>query len=164
MSYITAENRAEHEKFMKIAIDLANLSIETGGGPFGAIVVKNGEVIARGSNSVTKLNDPTAHAEVQAIRNACSELNTFNLEGCVVYTSCEPCPMCLSAIYWAGIERVYFANTRQDAADIGFDDSLIYNEIPLAHSKRKIPAEQFMREEAIETFRLWSAKEDKVEY
>lgn len=149
---------------MQMAIDLANKSVATGGGPFGAVIVRNGEVVARGTNNVTKLNDPTAHAEVQAIRNACSELATFNLEGCTLYASCEPCPMCLSAIYWAGIDRIFYANTRADAAAIDFDDSLIYDEIPKSPTKRKIPAEQFMRDEALETFRLWREKEDKVEY
>lgn len=147
-----------------MAIDLANKSVATGGGPFGAVIVRNGEVVARGTNNVTKLNDPTAHAEVQAIRNACAELDTFNLEGCTLYASCEPCPMCLSAIYWAGIDRIFYANTRADAAAIDFDDSLIYDEIPKSPTKRKIPAEQFMRDEALETFRLWREKEDKVEY
>lgn len=161
---VSTESRAEHERFMKMAIELANLSVETGGGPFGAIVVKEGEIIARASNSVTKLNDPTAHAEVQAIRLACAELESFNLEGCVIYASCEPCPMCLSAIYWAGIERVYYANTRQDAADIGFDDSFIYDEIPLAPDKRRVPALQILHSEAMESFKLWQKKEDKTEY
>ncbi len=157
-------NHESHERFMRMAIELANMSVATGGGPFGALIVRNGEVVARGTNNVTKLNDPTAHAEVQAIRNACAELETFDLKGCTVYTSCEPCPMCLSAIYWAGVERVYYANTRTDAAAIHFDDSLIYDEIPKAPTERKIPAFQLMRDEALETFRLWQQKEDKVEY
>uniref|UniRef100_UPI004056F4B2 nucleoside deaminase n=1 Tax=Alistipes sp. TaxID=1872444 RepID=UPI004056F4B2 len=154
----------QDKAFMQQAIELANASVKQGGGPFGAVIVRDGELIARGSNSVTLLNDPTAHAEVQAIRAACQELKSFELKGCVVYTSCEPCPMCLSALYWAGVERIYYANTRDDAAAIGFDDSLIYTEIPKAPLQRRIPAEQFMREEALESFRLWEAKEDKVEY
>lgn len=153
-----------HRKFMEQAIALANESVKEGGGPFGAVIVRNGEVVAGGSNSVTLLNDPTAHAEVQAIRKACAKLGSFNLAGCVVYTSCEPCPMCLSALYWAGVERIYYANTRQDAADIHFDDSLIYEQIPLDPAKRLIPAEQLMREEALESFRLWENKSNKVEY
>lgn len=158
------ENQEQHKRFMQMAIELANMSVATGGGPFGSIIVRNGEVIARGTNNVTKLNDPTAHAEVQAIRNACAELEDFNLKGCTLYASCEPCPMCLSAIYWAGIERIYYANTREDAAAINFDDSLIYEQIPLAPNKRQIPAEQLLRDEALKTFRLWQQKEDKVEY
>lgn len=158
------KNQEQHERFMRMAIELANLSVQTGGGPFGAVIVRNGEVVARGTNNVTKLNDPTAHAEVQAIRNACAELENFNLKGCTVYTSCEPCPMCLSAIYWAGIERIYYANTREDAAAIDFDDSLIYEQIPLAPTRRQIPAEQLLRNEALESFRLWQQKSDKVEY
>ncbi len=158
------EKQEQHRQWMQQAIDLANESVARGGGPFGAIIVRDGEVVARGANSVTLLNDPTAHAEVQAIRAACQKLNTFHLAGCVVYTSCEPCPMCLSALYWAGVERIYFANTRDDAASIGFDDSLIYDQIPLPPTRRRIPAEQLMRQEALTTFRLWQTKEDKVEY
>lgn len=158
------EQQEQHRQWMQQAIDLANESVARGGGPFGAIIVRDGEVVARGTNSVTLLNDPTAHAEVQAIRAACQKLNTFHLTGCVVYTSCEPCPMCLSALYWAGVERIYFANTRDDAASIGFDDSLIYDQIPLPPTRRRIPAEQLMRREALATFRLWQTKVDKVEY
>ncbi len=153
-----------HRKFMQRAIELANESVERGGGPFGALIVRDNEVVAEGSNSVTLLNDPTAHAEVQAIRAACQKMADFNLKGCVVYTSCEPCPMCLSALYWAGVERIYYANTREDAAAIDFDDSLIYEQIPLAPDRRIIPAEQLMRQEAMETFLRWTAKSDKVEY
>ncbi|MBE6196948.1 MAG: nucleoside deaminase [Rikenellaceae bacterium] len=158
------QNQEQHERFMRMAIELADMSVATGGGPFGAVIVRDGEVVARGTNNVTKLNDPTAHAEVQAIRHACAELETFNLKGCTVYTSCEPCPMCLSALYWAGVDRIYYANTRSDAAAIDFDDSLIYDEIPKAHTERQIPAFQLLREEALHTFRLWQQKEDKVEY
>ncbi len=154
----------QQKDFMRRAIQLADASVVAGGGPFGAVIVRNGEVVAEGSNSVTLLNDPTAHAEVQAIRSACQKLGSFNLEGCEVYTSCEPCPMCLSAIYWAGIARIYYANTRKEAAAINFDDSLIYDEIPLAPTERRIPALQLLSEEAIHTFRLWTEKSDKVEY
>ncbi|MBR2424236.1 MAG: nucleoside deaminase, partial [Tidjanibacter sp.] len=126
-------------KFMRMAIELSKESVAKGGGPFGAVIVRDDQVIATGSNSVTLLNDPTAHAEVSAIRAACQAVGDFNLKGCVIYSSCEPCPMCLSAIYWAGIERIYYANNREDAAAIGFDDALIYDQIPLAPTKRTIP-------------------------
>lgn len=149
---------------MRIAIELSELSVKTGGGPFGAVVVRNGEIVARGSNSVTKLNDPTAHAEVSAIRAACKALGTFSLKGCTIYSSCEPCPMCLSAIYWAGIDKIYYAGTREDAAAIDFDDSLIYEQIPLKPSERIIPSLPMMRDEAQRAFRMWEAKEDKTEY
>jgi len=134
------------------------------GGPFGAIVVKDGKIVGVGNNKVTSSNDPTAHAEVVAIRDACKKLNTFQLDGCVIYTSCEPCPMCLGAIYWARPDKVYYANTREDAAQIGFDDDFIYNEINLPMEKRKIPFEQISREEALKVFRQWSEKSDKTEY
>lgn len=149
---------------MQQAIELANESVKQGGGPFGAIIVRDGELIARGSNSVTLLNDPTAHAEVQAIRAACRELESFELKGCVVYTSCEPCPMCLSAIYWAGISRIFYGNTKSDAKAINFDDSFIYDEIALPHSMRSIPCNNIMREEALTAFRAWEAKIDKTLY
>ena len=136
-------------KFMELAIALSEKSVAEGGGPFGAVVVRRGEVVATGTNSVTLLNDPTAHAE---------------LEECEIYSSCEPCPMCLSAIYWAGIRKIYFANTREDAKRIGFDDSFIYDQIPLAPSRRTVPSEEMMRAEALQAFRLWERKEDKVEY
>lgn len=147
-----------------MAIELSRKSVESGGGPFGAVIVRDGKVVATGSNNVTINNDPTAHAEVSAIRAACVGSGTFKLEGCEIYSSCEPCPMCLSAIYWAGISKIYFANTRQDAKDIDFDDSFIYDQIPLAPAKRTIPSEEMLRAEAIKVFRMWSAKEDKVEY
>lgn len=150
--------------FMRMAIGLSRESVNNGGGPFGAVIVRNGEVIAKASNSVTLNNDPTAHAEVSAIRAACAGIGNFSLEGCEIYSSCEPCPMCLSAIYWAGISKIYFANNREDAATVGFDDSFIYDEIPLAPSKRKIPSEEMMRTEALAVFKLWESKEDKVEY
>jgi len=134
------------------------------GGPFGAIVVKNGKIVGVGNNRVTSSNDPTAHAEVTAIRDACKNLNTFQLDGCVLYTSCEPCPMCLGAIYWARPDKVYYANTREDAAHIGFDDDFIYNEINLPMNQRRIPFEQLGREEALKIFQQWSEKTDKQEY
>lgn len=134
------------------------------GGPFGAIIAKDGEIIAKGWNKVTSTNDPTAHAEVSVIREACKKLNTFDLTGCELYTSCEPCPMCLSAIYWAGIKKIYYGNTRKDAADINFDDDFIYREISLPLSERSVAMEQLDREEAIKAFEAWSKKIDRVEY
>ncbi|MBR4850670.1 MAG: nucleoside deaminase [Tidjanibacter sp.] len=151
-------------KFMRMAIELSKESVARGGGPFGAVIVRNGEVVASGSNSVTLLNDPTAHAEVSAIRAACQVVGSFDLKGCEIYSSCEPCPMCLSAIYWAGIERIYYANTRDDAAAIGFDDDFIYDQIPLAPAERTIPSLPLMRTEGLEAFHLWVHKTDKVEY
>jgi tRNA(Arg) A34 adenosine deaminase TadA len=152
------------EDFMREAIALSVESVERGGGPFGAVIVRDGEIVARGSNSVTLLNDPTAHAEVSAIRAACAELGTFDLAGTEIYTSCEPCPMCLGAIYWAGIGKIYYGNTKRDAADIGFDDSFIYDEIALPPLRRKVPASELLRTEALKAFRLWNEKEDKIEY
>lgn len=151
-------------KFMRMAIELSKESVAKGGGPFGAVIVRDGQVIATGFNSVTILNDPTAHAEVSAIRAACQAVGGFNLKGCEIYSSCEPCPMCLSAIYWAGIDRIYYANNRGDAAEIGFDDAFIYDQIPLAPTERTIPSLPLMRAEGLEAFRLWTEKEDKVEY
>lgn len=149
---------------MQLAIDLSIDSVKSGGGPFGAVIVKDGVVIAQDSNSVTTTNDPTAHAEVNAIRKACKSLGTFSLDGCELYSSCEPCPMCLSAAYWAGIKRIYYGNSREDAKAINFDDSFIYDEIPLSPADRSIAAEQIMREQAIEAFKLWEEKVDKVLY
>lgn len=149
---------------MQRAIELSCESVKRGGGPFGAVIVRDGEIVAEGSNSVTLRNDPTAHAEVSAIRAACERQGRFKLEDCEIYTSCEPCPMCLSAIYWAGIRKIYFANNRGDAAEIGFDDSFIYDQIPLAPDQRTIPSVEMMRSEALSAFRLWQEKEDKVEY
>jgi guanine deaminase len=150
---------------MREAIRRAVENVTSGrGGPFGAIVVKDGRVIAAGINLVTSLNDPTAHAEVSAIREACSALGTFQLTGCELYTSCEPCPMCLGAIYWARPDRVYFGATASDAAEAGFDDSFIYDELKLAHQERKIPFMQMMREEGNEPFREWMKKNDRVRY
>ncbi len=152
------------EFFMREAIRLSRESIKNGGGPFGAVIVKNGDIIAAASNKVTKNNDPTAHAEVSAIREAAKKLNTFDLSGCEIYTSCEPCPMCFGAVYWARLDKLYFANTKQDAKNIGFDDSFIYDEINLPYNKRKIPNIQLLREEALKAFKDWEEKEDKTEY
>jgi guanine deaminase len=150
---------------MREAIALSRANIREGkGGPFAAIIVKEGIVLARGTNLVTSTNDPTAHAEIVAIREACRALGSFQLEGCDIYTSCEPCPMCLGAIYWARPRSVYFANTRDDAAGIGFDDRFIYDEFSIVHNKRKIPMQQLLRDEAIEAFREWRAASNKVPY
>ena len=134
------------------------------GGPFGAVVVRNGKIVGKGWNQVTSANDPTAHAEVTAIREACKRLKTFQLADCELYTSCEPCPMCLSAIYWARLKRVYYGNTRQDAAGINFDDALIYREVSRPISKRLIPMKQLLRGEALKAFEEWRVKADKVGY
>ena len=134
------------------------------GGPFGAVVVRQGKIVGRGWNQVTSTNDPTAHAEVTAIRAACQKLKTFQLDDCELYTSCEPCPMCLSAIYWARFQKVYFANTRQDAAKINFDDDLIYREVAKPIAKRLIPMKQLLRPEALEVFAEWKTKADKIRY
>lgn len=154
----------QDKSFMQQAIDLSIENVANGGGPFGAVIVKNNKIVATGVNRVTANNDPTAHAEVSAIRAACQKENSFKLEGCTIYTSCEPCPMCLSAIYWAGISRICFANTKQDAEDINFGDKFIYEEIERPVSKRTIPTETFMRDEALQAFRNWEEKTDKVEY
>jgi len=151
--------------FMARAIQLSIESVHSGrGGPFGAVIVRDGEIVAEAMNQVTSTNDPTAHAEVAAIRQACAKLSAFELTDCELYTSCEPCPMCLGAIYWARLARVYFGNSAEDAAKIGFDDSLIYNEMKLPYSQRRIPAIQMMREEALDGFRLWADKPDKITY
>ncbi len=152
------------EKWMRKAIDLSIENVANGGGPFGAVIVKDEKIIAEGVNRVTASNDPTAHAEVSAIRTACRKLGTFKLEGCSIYTSCEPCPMCLSAIYWAGISHIYYGNTKQDAEHIHFGDKFIYDEIAKPYSERSIPIECMMREEALKAFEAWEEKEDKVEY
>ena len=151
-------------KFMLRAIELSVKSANGTGGPFGCVVVKNNKIIAEGSNNVTFLNDPTAHAEIVAIRNACKKLNTFNLSGCDIFTSCEPCPMCLSAIYWSHIDNIYYANTRDDAKKINFDDSMIYSEFSKRIEDRKIPIKQMLREKALEAFNIWDKKTDKIEY
>jgi tRNA(Arg) A34 adenosine deaminase TadA len=153
------------EKFMREAIRLSIQMMRRGkGGPFGAVVVRNGKVVGRGSNQVTSTNDPTAHAEILAIREACQRLKTFQLEDCELYTSCEPCPMCLSAIYWARLGRVFYANTRQDAARIDFDDEFIYREVALPIGKRKLKMKQLLREEALAAFAEWQQKADKILY
>lgn len=153
-----------HKKIMSRAIELSQRNIENGGGPFGAVVVKNGQIIGEGANRVTASNDPTAHAEVVAIRNACQKIGSYDLTGCEIYTSCEPCPMCLSAVYWSRISKIYFANTKADAAKIHFDDDFIYQEIPKAMVERKIPMEQLLRNEAIKVFESWEQKTDKTHY
>jgi tRNA(Arg) A34 adenosine deaminase TadA len=151
-------------KFMKIAIELSINSVKNGGGPFGCVIVNNNSIIAEGSNEVTLSNDPTAHAEIVAIRKACKSVNSFNLEGSEMYTSCEPCPMCLSAIYWSHIDIIYYGNTRLDAAKIGFDDNFIYNELSKDLSIRKIPMKQINQDEAKKAFLDWEEKIDKIEY
>jgi len=152
-------------KFMKRAIELSIQGSSGGkGGPFGAVIVRNGEIVGEGFNQVTSTNDPTAHAEVVAIRDACKHLDTFQLSDCELYTSCEPCPMCLGAIYWARPSKVYYANTRDDAAEAGFDDAFIYDEIPLPLAERKIEMIPLGREEAKKAFKLWNQKNDKVDY
>ena len=161
----TADSITEaDEQFMREAIRLSMESVTHGGGPFGAVIVKDGEIVASQANSVTIDNDPTAHAEVNAIREACRSLGTFDLDGCVIYTSSEPCPMCFGAIYWAGIDRIYFANTRKDAADAGFSDDHIYEEISRPLPARSIPHVQLLRDEALAAFRAWSEKSDRREY
>ena len=153
------------EQFMQMAIDLSEYNVKQGlGGPFGAVIVKDGMVLARSANRVVPTNDPTAHAEVSVIRLACQELGSFNLEGCEIYTSCEPCPMCLGAIYWAKISKVYYANTKADAAAIGFDDHFIYDELQLTMEQRKMPFVQLMRNEAQAAFRHWEESEEKKDY
>ncbi|MBR1632052.1 MAG: nucleoside deaminase [Paludibacteraceae bacterium] len=154
----------KHEQFMRQAIDLSIENVRNGGGPFAAVIVKDGQIIATGTNRVTANNDPTAHAEVTAIREACSRLQTFDLSGTTIYTSCEPCPMCLGAIYWAHVDKMYYGNNKNDAAHIGFDDSFIYDEIGLPLSQRRLISTQLMHEEALEAFRTWEKKDDKVEY
>ena len=153
-----------NKKFMRKAIALSIQNIQKGGGPFGAVIVKDGKVIATGVNRVTRNTDPTAHAEVTAIRKASKKLGTFDLAGCDIYTSCEPCPMCLGAIYWARLDKIYYANTKEDAKDIAFDDSFIYEEIALKPSDRKLPSESLLRNEAIKAFQAWASKDDKVSY
>ena len=154
-----------HNPFMARAIQISIENVRSGrGGPFGAVVAKGDEIIAEGVNCVTEMNDPTAHAEVVAIREACKKLHLFELKGCDIYACCEPCPMCLGAIYWARPSRLFFGNTAGDAAKIGFDDSLIYRELSQAYSQRKIPMVQMMREEALEAFRAWEEKPNKVAY
>lgn len=149
---------------MREAVRLSVENVKNGGGPFGALIVKDGELVATGVNRVTDSCDPTAHAEVNAIRSACKKLHTFNLEGCELYTSCEPCPMCLGAIYWAHLDKVYYGNTKDDAKKIGFDDSFIYDELAVPRAERCLKTEALLRDEAIEAFQLWMNTEDKTEY
>ena len=154
----------EKNKFMIKAIELSIKSAETIGGPFGCVIVKDNKIISEGSNKVTLTNDPTAHGEIVAIREACLRLNTFNLSGCELYTSCEPCPMCLSAIYWSHIDKIFYANTRNDAKNIDFDDSFIYSEINKKIEDRKIQMTQMLRDEALKAFKIWDNKVDKIKY
>jgi guanine deaminase len=155
----------EHIPFMRRAIELAFQGVQSNkGGPFGAVVVKDGVIIGEGNNQVTSSNDPTAHAEVVAIRNACAHLGSFQLDGCILYTSCEPCPMCLGAIYWARPDKIYFACTREDAAAIQFDDQFIYDEIGKSFDERKIQCINLLREEAVSVFEAWDNKIDKTSY
>ena len=154
----------DDERFMQMAIDLSIENVANGGGPFGAVIVRNGEVVATGTNRVTASCDPTAHAEVSAIRSACAKLGTFKLEGCVIYSSCEPCPMCLGAIYWAHIDKIYYGANQHDAAEVNFDDSFIYRELELPVDKRRKPVANILHDEALAPFNLWRDKEDKVAY
>lgn len=154
----------EKEQFMRQAIALAKDNQDHGGGPFGAVIVKDGEVIATGTNRVTASNDPTAHAEVNAIRKACERLHSFSLEGCEIYSSCEPCPMCLGAIYWAHIDRLYYGANKGDAANAGFDDAFIYKEIEIPPTSRRLKTRELLAVEAREVFRYWAEKTDKIEY
>ena len=149
---------------MRKAIELSIENIANGGGPFGAVIARDGEIIATGVNRVTSEHDPTSHAEVNAIRNACRKLNTHDLSGCEIYTSCQPCPMCLGAIYWAHIDKIYYGNTKTDAKEIGFDDSFIYDELALPDNLRRLPAEIMLSDEAIRAFRLWDESESKIRY
>lgn len=149
---------------MRKAIELSRENVANGGGPFGAVIAKDGEIVATGVNRVTASYDPTAHAEVSAIRAAASKLGTFNLSGYEIYTSCEPCPMCLGAIYWARLDKMYYGNNKTDAKNIGFDDSFIYDELELKPENRKLPSEVLLHDEAIKAFEEWMEKEDKIEY
>ena len=152
------------EELMRKAIVLAEENVANGGGPFGAVITRNGEIIATGVNRVTAEHDPTAHAEVSAIRAACKKLGTFDLSGCEIYTSCEPCPMCLGAIYWAHIDKMYYGNDKADAKRIGFDDSFIYEEIALSPESRRLSSERILKDEAAKAFDMWMKKDDKIEY
>ncbi|GGE42959.1 tRNA(Arg) A34 adenosine deaminase TadA [Pedobacter psychrotolerans] len=155
----------KHEEFMKMAIALSVENVtENVGGPFGAVIVKDGKFVAGSANKVTSTNDPTAHAEVSTIRLACTELHTFDLSGCVIYTSCEPCPMCLGAIYWAKIDTIYYANTKTDAENIGFSDKFIYEELEKPMEKRSLPVVQMMRDEALQAFKLWETSPLSIKY
>ena len=160
----TTDYSEEDARFMKMAINLSEDNIDSGGGPFGAVIVRDGEVIATGTNRVVPDADPTAHAEIMAIRKACAALGTFQLKGCTVYSSCEPCPMCLSALYWAGVSRICYGNTKDDAKAIDFDDSFIYDQLELDYEDRSIRCEHFMRSDALRAFRKWDEKQDKTPY
>lgn len=166
VSSACAQNSAalSPEELMRTAIRLSEENVKAGGGPFGAVIARNGEIVATGVNRVTPDCDPTAHAEVSAIRAAAAKLGTFDLSGCEIYTSCEPCPMCLGAIYWAHLDRMYYGNDKNDAAKIGFDDAFIYKELELAPAERKLKSQELLPEEAIRAFETWSRKPDKVEY
>lgn len=152
------------DQLMREAIRLSEENVTNGGGPFGAVIARDGKIVATGVNRVTANNDPTAHAEVSAIRAACEKLNTFDLSGCEIYTSCEPCPMCLGAIYWAHIDKIYYGNDKDDAKAIDFDDSFIYDELALPRGDRRLPVEVLLDNEAIKAFEMWKNKSDKVEY
>ena len=154
----------DKNKFMLKAIELSIKNVEAVGGPFGCVIVKENKIISEGSNKVTSTNDPTAHGEIVAIREACLKLNTFNLSGCEIYSTCEPCPMCLSAIYWSHIDKIFYANTRDDAKNIDFDDSFIYSEINKKIEDRKIQMIQMHRDEALKAFKIWNEKVDKIKY
>jgi guanine deaminase len=155
----------QQEQWMRDAVELARVGMQqNGGGPFGALVVCDRRIVGRGNNRVTEQLDPTAHAEIVAIREACRALGRFDLRGCVLFTSCEPCPMCLAAIYWAHIDKVFYASTRHDAAEAGFDDQFIYEQLPLEIAARSLPMNQLLREHALELFREWAAKPDKIPY
>lgn len=158
------EETMTQKELMKKAIELSVENVENGGGPFGAVIAREGKIIATGVNRVTANHDPTAHAEVSAIRAACQALGTFDLSGCEIYTSCEPCPMCLGAIYWAHLDKMYYGNDKHDAARIGFDDSFIYDELALPYTERRLVATPLLGEEAEEAFRMWEEKTDKIAY
>ncbi len=158
------DDKDYNPEFMELASRLSYDNIDAGGGPFGAVIVRDGEVVSTGVNQVTVINDPTAHAEVQAIRNACRDLGTFQLKDCVVYSSCEPCPMCLSALYWAGVKKIFFGNTQEDADKIDFSDKFIYDELAIPREKRKLPCVHVENAHTIKAFEKWSAKEDKTAY
>jgi len=153
-----------HEKYLSRACELAEENVLNGGGPFGAVIVRDGEILAEGVNRVTPSCDPTAHAEVNAIRNACKKIGDFQLKGCTVYSSCEPCPMCLSALYWAGVEHIYYGNTQQDAEDIDFSDKFIYEELALEQKDRHLPCEHLNVPRRLKAFKMWAEKDDKVKY
>ena len=163
-SIAVVEEAASHERFLRLAIELAEARVRAGGGPFGAVVVREGGIVGTGFNAVVPLGDPTAHAEVQAIRDACATLGAYRLDGCALYASCEPCPMCLGAIYWAHVRKVYFGATHKDAARIDFDDEFIYREIVRPVSRRRLKMKQMLRSEALAAFEEWRCKEDRVPY